>query len=276
MPELPEVETTRRSLAPVLEGRTLSGVELRHRRTGRRNTRPEDVADRLAGKRVGSMRRHGKFIVTDVEGDLTWVLHLGMSGRMELARAGDDEQPHTHFVARTERDDEVRFVDPRTFGFVAVLTPTELSESTLGGLGPDALDELPSSRALARAMDGRSVAIKTLLLDQRFLAGLGNIYADEVLARAGVRPDRPSGSLDPREVKSVRAAIRPVLQAGLRYGGTSLSDLAYLLPDGRAGEYTRRLRVYGRAGKPCRRCGAAIERLVLGGRSTHFCPVCQR
>lgn len=275
MPELPEVETTRRSLAPVLEGRALIAAELRHPRIGRRNVRSVDVADRLRGAVVGAMGRRGKFIITEVSGDLTWVIHLGMSGRMEIARPEAPEQPHTHFMVRTDRGDEVRLVDPRTFGFVAVLTPDELADSSLGELGPDALDSLPSSRRLAERMAGRRVAIKTLLLDQRFVAGLGNIYADEVLARARIRPDRPSGELVFDEVKAIRASIRPVLEAGLRHGGTSLDDLAYLLPDGRAGEYTKRLRVYGRAGEGCRRCGTAIERIVLGGRSTHFCPRCQ-
>lgn len=276
MPELPEVEATRRSLAPVLEGRTLVAVELRHPRTGRRNVRPIDVPDRLVGRQVGTMGRTGKFIMTQVSGDFTWVIHLGMSGRMQLATTDDPDQPHTHFVARTDRGDEVRLVDPRTFGFVAVLTPDEFAESSFVGLGPDAYTDLPSSRVMAARLEGRKAAIKTLLLDQRFLAGLGNIYADEVLFRARVRPERPGGGLAFAEVKAIRGAIRPVLDAGLRHGGTSLNDLAYLLPDGRAGEYLQRLRVYGRSGEPCRICGTPVERRVLGARSTHFCPFCQR
>lgn len=276
MPELPEVEATRRLLAPVLEGRTLVDIELRHPRTGRRNHRPADVPDRLAGRTVGTMGRTGKFIITGVSGDLNWVIHLGMSGRMQIAQSGEPEQPHTHFVARTERGDEVRLVDPRTFGFVAVLTDDEFAESPLGSLGPDAYTALPSARVLAGQLEGRNVAIKTLMLDQRFLAGLGNIYVDEVLWRANVRPDRRSNTLSDDEVRAIRRAIRPVLADGLRHGGTSLDDLAYLLPDGRTGEYTRRLRVYGRDGEPCRRCGSVIERIVLAARSAHFCPTCQR
>lgn len=275
MPELPEVETTRRSLAPVLEGATLVDVSLRHPRTGRRNTRPSDVPDRLLGKRVNRLGRLGKFIMADVEGDLTWVMHLGMSGRMEISELCEPEQIHTHFVVQTDADQLVRFVDPRTFGFIAVLTPDELAASSFSDLGPDALDNLPTSRHLAERMAGRVVAIKTLLLDQRVLAGLGNIYADEVLSRARVHPARQSGSLTMDEVKAVRKHIRPVLEAGLKHGGTSLDDLAYLIPDGRTGDYLRRLRVYGRDGEPCRTCGTTIDKVVLGGRSSHFCPSCQ-
>ena len=124
-------------------------------------------------------------------------------------------------------------------------------------------------------MSGRVVAIKTLLLDQRVLAGLGNIYADEVLSRAKIHPARQSGSLTMDEIKAVRKHIRPVLEAGLRHGGTSLDDLAYLIPDGRTGDYLRLLRVYGRDGEPCRTCGTTIDKVVLGGRSSHFCPRCQ-
>ena len=276
MPELPEVETTRRSLAPVLEGAALVEVSLRHPRTGRRNVRPADVEDRLVGKRVEHLGRHGKFIMADVEGDLTLVMHLGMSGRMEIATPGETEEPHTHFVVQTDRNQLVRFVDPRTFGFIAVLTPDELAASSFSDLGPDALDDLPSSRRLAERMSGRVVVIKTLLLDQRVLAGLGNIYADEVLSRAKIHPARQSGSLTMDEIKAVRKHIRPVLEAGLRHGGTSLDDLAYLIPDGRTGDYLRLLRVYGRDGEPCRTCGTAIDKVVLGGRSSHFCPICQR
>ncbi|MDH3308542.1 MAG: bifunctional DNA-formamidopyrimidine glycosylase/DNA-(apurinic or apyrimidinic site) lyase [Acidimicrobiia bacterium] len=275
MPELPEVETTRRSLAPVLEGCTLE-AEVRRPRMARRNARPRDVADRLRDRTLLRLGRHGKFIIGDVEGDLTLVVHLGMSGRFQLAKPGDPEDAHTHVVLRTDRGDEARMVDPRTFGFVAVFTPAEWAESTVARLGPDALDALPGTPELVKAVAGRTVAIKTLLLDQRVLAGLGNIYADEVLARARVRGDRPAGSLSRDEIKAIRSAIRPVLESGLRHGGTSLDDLAYLLPDGRAGEYAARLRVYGREDEPCRRCGTQITRTVLGGRSSFWCPSCQR
>ena len=143
-------------------------------------------------------------------------------------------------------------------------------------LGPDALTNLPRSPRLAESLRGRSAPIKALLLDQGIVAGLGNIYADEILHRAGIAPTRPGGSLHRDEVAALRSAVRPVLEAGLAAGGTSLDDLAYLLPDGRAGEYMARLAVYGRAGERCRRCGGTITSAVLRQRTAHWCPGCQR
>ncbi len=275
MPELPEVETTRRGLAPVLEGARLAAVDVRRERMIRRQPRPADFADRLVGRRVRGLGRHGKFLVADVEGDIRWVSHLGMSGRMSIARPGEPEPAHTNVLVVTAAGAEVRFVDPRTFGFMAAYTPSEYAASPMGRLGPDALDDLPRAPELARRLAGRVVPIKPLLLDQGFVAGIGNIYADEILHRAKVRPHRPAGSLTPGEVKAVRAAVRPVLQAGLRWGGTSLDDLRYLLPDGRAGQFAARLRAYGREDEPCRRCGTPIRRDVLRARSTYWCPSCQ-
>lgn len=270
------METTRRGIEPALAGATFTDVEVRRDRMVRRQANPADFRGRLLGRTVERVGRIGKFIVIDVEDDLTLVLHLGMSGRFSVNDPSDPTVAHTNVVFTTDRSEEVRMVDPRTFGFVVVYTPEEYADSPMASLGPDALDALPRTARLAEAMAGRSVAIKTLLLDQRFLAGLGNIYADEVLHRAGVDPLRPAGSLTFDEVAAVRKPIRPVLQAGLRHGGTSLDDLAYLLPDGRAGDYLRRLRVYGREGERCRRCGGTIIRRVLASRSTHSCPDCQQ
>jgi formamidopyrimidine-DNA glycosylase len=275
MPELPEVESTRRHVGPAIAGKTVREALVHRARTARHNLRPEDVIERIAGRTVGAVGRHGKFLVVELSGDLTLVIHLGMSGRLRLAGSGDPLDPHTHFIARFDDDSELRFVDPRTFGFVAVFTDDELTESSLSRLGPDALDALPSASQLHRRLVGRTAPIKALLLDQRLVAGLGNIYADEVLFRAKVRPTRPAGSLTAAEVAAIRKAIGPVLRAGIEAGGTSLEDLAYLLPDGRAGEYLERLAVYGREGRPCRRCKAPIERVVVAQRSSHFCPRCQ-
>ena len=276
VPELPEVETTRRAIAPALEGHRVVGAELRRDRMARRNDRPGDVTERLVGRRVGTVGRTGKFIVAEVEGDLRWVMHLGMSGRMQLTRSDAPTDPHTNFVAVTDAGVELRFVDPRTFGFVAVFTPEEWDESGMVGLGPDALDALPSAPALKARLARRTAPIKALLLDQRILAGIGNIYADEILHRAKLHPQRAAGSLTGSEVAALRRAVKPILSDGLAHGGTSLDDLAYLLPDGRAGTYVERLAVYGRAGQACRRCGTPIERVVVAQRSSHFCPNCQR
>jgi formamidopyrimidine-DNA glycosylase len=229
----------------------------------------------MLGRRVTAIDRHGKFLLTRLEGEVTWVTHLGMSGRIQLADPGDDEADHTNVVVATDRGAEVRLVDPRTFGFVAAYLPDELASGPLGLLGPDAWDDLPDVPGLVARMTGRTVAVKPLLLDQRFLAGLGNIYADEVLHGARIHPARPAGSLDVAEVAALRSEIPRVLSAGLTHGGTSLDDLAYLLPDGRAGAYVGHLAVYGREGLPCRRCGALVRRAVLRARSAFFCEVCQ-
>jgi formamidopyrimidine-DNA glycosylase len=276
MPELPEVESVRRSLVPALEGARIVSVAVRHPRLARRNESPFDIEDRLTGRLILRIGRTGKFLLADIEGDFIWVTHLGMSGWIELANPGEPEKAHTHVVITTDRSQEMRMVDPRTFGFVAVYTHEELANSTIADLGNDALHDLPRSPVWVRRLAGRRVAIKTLLLDQRFVAGLGNIYADEVLHRARIRPDRPAGSLTVDEIKRLRAAVVPILEAGIRWGGTSLDDLAYLLPDGRAGEYLHRLQAYGREGLPCRRDGTPIERTVLGGRSSFWCPRCQQ
>jgi len=276
MPELPEVEATRRHLAPILVGAVVDGVTVRRERALRLQPFPPDFAARLRGRRVGDLGRRGKFLLAGLGDGLTWVLHLGMSGRVAVAARGEPEAPHTAVVVGLAGGPEVRFVDPRTFGYTAVLTSEELAVAGPSRLGPDALEALPRAPALASRLAGRSAPIKALLLDQHLVAGLGNIYADEVLHRARVRPDRAAGSLTGLEVSALRRAVRPVLQASLRYGGTSLADIAYLLPDGRAGDYLARLAVYGRAGEPCRRCGGSIERIVLRNRSAYYCPGCQR
>ena len=275
MPELPEVETTRQGLVPVLAGRTVASVEVLHPRMLRRQPDPADFAARLRGKMVGELGRRGKFLLIEVGDGLTWVFHLGMSGRMSITDRAAPRNPHTRVVVRTDAGHEVRMVDPRTFGFTAVLTPDELAASSVARLGPDALNALPPAGEMASRAAGRRVATKTLLLDQRFLAGLGNIYADEVLFAAGVAGDRQAGTLSLAEVGAIRTAIGRVLADGLEHGGTSLDDLAYLLPDGRAGRHLEYLSVYGREGKPCRRCGALILKMRINGRSSHRCPACQ-
>ena len=275
MPELPEVETTRLGLIDALEGERIVAAKATHPRLLRRQANSADFSRRLTGNTVEKLRRVGKFLMFDVADTFIWVTHLGMSGRMSVDDVGAELSPHTHVIIRTSRGQEVRMVDPRTFGFTAVYTPAEFADSTLALLGPDAWTALPTAKALAARAAGRTIAVKSLLLDQRFLAGLGNIYADEVLHRARIAGTRPADTLSADDFKSIRTAIRPVLKAGLAHGGTSLDDFAYLLPDGRAGDYLSRLRVYGRQDQACRRCGTPIVRTVIGGRSSFSCPNCQ-
>lgn len=275
MPELPEVETVRRALHEAVVGARVLAARVCHPRAARRHPVAAALEDRLVGRRVVRAHRIGKFLLLELDSDLTWVIHLGMSGRIRLVPDSTPLDIHTRFWADLDPGPSLRFVDPRTFGFVAVFTPRELAESTLARLGPDAWWNLPSSEHLSERMAGRFIAVKSLLLDQRFLAGLGNIYADEVLHRAGVHPAHPAGTLSREEVRRLRSQVHPVLSEAISRGGTSLDDLAYLLPDGRAGAFLQFLRVYGREGRPCRFCGALIRRSVIGARSTHYCPACQ-
>lgn len=275
MPELPEVETTRLGLIDALDGARIESAVVTHPRLVRRQFNPADFSKRLTGRVVTELGRIGKFLRFQIEDDFIWVTHLGMSGRMSVDDPDERLEPHTHVRVRTDAGVEVRMVDPRTFGFTVVYTHDEYADSTMAALGPDALTALPRTPQLLKRADGRSVAVKTLLLDQRFVAGLGNIYADEVLFRARVASLRKAWSLTTDEMSAIRAAIGPVLKAGLKCGGTSLDDLAYLLPDGRAGDYLSRLRVYGREGEACTRCGSEIQRIVISQRSSFSCPTCQ-
>lgn len=254
-------------------GRVLERVEVNHLRTARHNASPQEVVSRLTGRRIDEIRRHGKFLVVMLDDGQTMVAHLGMSGRWAVN--DDEDVPHTHFIAWLDDGSVVRFIDPRTFGFVAVYDEDDIGASGLSRLGPDAWADPPEARELVRRLKGRKAPIKALLLDQGPISGLGNIYADEALHLAGIHPLMPGGELRVEDLERLMAAVRDVLGAAIAGGGTTLDDLAYLLPDGRAGQNMVKLRVYGRHEEPCLTCGTPVERLVIRSRSTHFCPNCQ-
>ena len=273
MPELPEVEITRRHLADALEGRVITEVRVGNERTARHNSSPDEVEARLANRRVSDVGRLGKFLRMRLDDGQTLVAHLGMSGRWVVD--DDSPKPHTHFTATLDDGKKVEFVDPRTFGFVAVYDDSELDRSGLSRLGPDAWESPPTASELAEALEGRTAPIKALLLDQGPISGLGNIYADEALHLAQIHPIVQGGRLDRADLERLLQAIKMVLAAAIDDGGTTLDDLAYLLPDGRSGEHMNRLAVYGRTDEPCHTCGTPITRLVVRARSTHFCSECQ-
>lgn len=276
MPELPEVEITRRYLSKALDGRLFRRVSVRHARTVRHNGGdPRVVETRLSGRRVGSVERHGKFLIGPLDKGLTLVSHLGMSGRFAVNLPDDEAVPHTHFECVMDDGTKVSFIDPRTFGFIAVFDEIELEHSGLSRIGPDAWESPPSAIELARSLTNRTASIKALLLDQGPISGLGNIYADEALFLAGIDPRTPGGVIDLEGLQRLLTAIHEVLALAIDNGGTSLGDLAYLLPDGRAGENLGRLMVYGRSGEECIRCGQVIDRITIRARSTHFCTGCQ-
>jgi formamidopyrimidine-DNA glycosylase len=272
MPELPEVETIVRSLRPRLLGATIeavwtSGLPLRL-------ARPLDTAllrRTCRGATIATVRRRGKYILIETDGNAGVLVHLGMSGRLRLQQAGDAREKHTHVVWSLASGRELRFVDPRRFGLVQAATALdELPELTL--LGPDPLAELDPP-TLAAALAGSRAPIKAFLLDQSRIAGLGNIYVCEALFRAGVHPTTPAHRVRGRAQVLVRE-IRAVLEAGIANRGTTLRD--YVDGEGGAGENQAALRVYGREGQSCATCGAVIRRRVDAARSTFFCPKCQR
>jgi formamidopyrimidine-DNA glycosylase len=267
MPELPEVETTRRQLVPLLVGRRIVGV-----RATRASyfflTPPRRLARGLTGRRVDELRRVGKYLVAHLDDGARVLMHLGMTGQIG-ALAWDQ---HTHLgLSFEDGRPEIAFRDVRRFGKVQLLEPGARS-ARLDRLGPDAL--LASGPALFTATRGRRAAIKSLLLDQSVLAGVGNIYADEALFLARIRPTRPAGRLTREAWERLAAAIRRVLEGGIQAGGSTISD--FLSPYGEEGRYQDDHQVYGREGEACPRCRARIRRIVLGQRSSHYCPRCQR
>jgi len=274
MPELPEVETIVRKIRPVLLGRSISAVELLWERTLDRPS-PEMFRSALLGARVDAVGRRGKYIAITL-GDVGQLLiHLRMSGKFVVHPPGEGPGDELHARVRLQLDDGtwLAYIDPRKFGrFYLVGDSTEL----LGHLGAEPLAPEFTAETLASVLQNRHAEIKRLLLDQTLLAGLGNIYANEALWRAGIHPQRTADSLDLGDVRRLHQAIVSVLGEAVAHGGTSLEDRQYVYPDGGLGGHQMHLSVYDRAGEMCPRCGYALERLVQGQRSTYFCPLCQR
>jgi formamidopyrimidine-DNA glycosylase len=268
VPELPEVETTVRGLAQVLEGRRLMRVEVR--RADLRRPFPEDLGQRLTGARVTGLGRRAKYGLVHTDRDDTLVFHLGMSGRWRIDPEALDR--HDHLLLETEEGRRLALNDPRRFGSVDLL-PTAALASFAGfaGMGPEPFDLSPEE--LHRRLSGRSAPIKLLLLDQRIVAGLGNIYVCEALHRAGIAPKRAGGRVSLERLRRLVPAIHEVLAEAIEAGGSSLRD--YARPDGELGYFSKSFRVYDREGEPCD-CGAPIRRFAQGGRSTWHCPRCQR
>jgi formamidopyrimidine-DNA glycosylase len=267
MPELPEVETTIRGLAPVLDGRRLAKVEAR--RPDLRRALPVDLGQRLTGARVTGLRRRGKYGLIDTDRGDTLVFHLGMSGRWRVDPSEIDK--HDHFILETDEGRRVALNDPRRFGSLDLVRTDTLGEwPAFKALGPEPFDL--DAGDLKRRLAGRKAAIKLLLLDQRIIAGLGNIYVCEALYRAGIHPKRAGGSVSLAKLKQLVPAIREVLAEAIAAGGSTLRDFAS--PDGELGYFSKAFAVYDRAGLPCER-GGTVRRIVQGGRSTFYCPRCQ-
>jgi len=269
MPELPEVETVRRSLLPIV-GMRIETVEVRERRL--RRAVAADFAQRLTGQVIRSIERRGKYLLFHLSEDDVLLAHLGMSGALLLQAAGTPPEAHDHVWLRLADGRQVTFNDPRRFGLLRVGRPGEFVE--LNAVGPDPLSEAFAVDDFAALARGRKKPVKNLLMDQRAVAGIGNIYANEILFRAGIRPGRQARRLTRAELVRLFEATRAVLSSAVRLGGSSISD--YRDGDGRPGYFQLRLKVYDRAGKPCLRCRTAVRRVVHAGRSSFYCPACQR
>ena len=271
MPELPEVETIRRRLAPALVGARISALDVRDPRWCA-PLAPEVLVDATAGRRLEALERRGKYLDWALEDEIHLLMHLRMTGTLLLDAPG--EVPHTRVVIAFEDGHELRFVDPRRFGTgELVVGDAALAAFYAARLGVEPFDEAFTAQALRARARGRRGPIKPFLLDQRNIAGVGNIYADEALFRAGVHPLRPAGSLRPIQYARLRDAVRETLSAGIDARGASIDD--YRDPDGVRGSFQDRFLVHLREGEPCPRCGAPIRKLVVGGRGTYVCTHCQ-
>lgn len=274
MPELPEVETIRRDLAAELEGRSVTAVRIHQPDIVMPPDTPEAFARTVRGRRIEALGRRAKYLLLRLSGDEVVQVQLRMTGRFALGTSLPDPGEFTHVAAEFDLDDgrTLFYDDVRRLGGLRVLDAEAWAERA-SRLGPEPLEEGFTPAALAEALAGREAPVKNVLMDQRRVAGIGNIYAAEALHAAGVDPRRAGGSLSEDEVGTLHGAIRTTLEEALAAAGTTFRD--YRAVNGRSGRFQSRLRVYGREGEPCRRCGAPIERVVQAGRSTFFCPGCQ-
>ena len=271
MPELPEVETVRRQLAPRIRGARITALEIRDPRWCA-PLAPAELTDVVVGRRVEALERRGKYLDWALEDDIHLLMHLRMTGTLLLDAPGDP--PHTRVVVTLGGAHQLRFVDPRRFGTGELVIGEEARERFYAArLGVEPFDAAFTPALLRARARGRTLAVKPFLLDQRTVAGVGNIYADEALFRAAVHPLRPAGSLTPAQYARVRDGVRAALTAGIDARGASIDDFRDL--DGARGSFQDRFLVHRREGEPCPVCGAAIRKLVVGGRGTYVCVRCQ-
>jgi formamidopyrimidine-DNA glycosylase len=273
MPELPEVETIRRHLAPHLEGRRLARMEVLDARWGE-PAAPEEMADAVDGRRIERVGRRGKYLILELEDEVFLVMHLRMTGNLLLAPSGEDPR-FTRVRFHLEDGERLVFADMRRFGTGVVLLGADaLHDYFAARLGVEPLGEDFTVEALRAAARGRRAPVKAFLLSQERIAGVGNIYADEALFRARIHPLRPVGMLKRPQIEALREAVVESLEAGIDARGATIDD--YRNPDGASGSFQDRFLAYGREGEPCTRCGTAIRKIRAAGRGTYFCPRCQR
>ena len=277
MPELPEVETVRRGLAPWIVGKKIKKIELVHKGGNRSSTYAP--LSSVEGAKVENLVRRGKFLWFELNRDLALVAHLGMSGQFIIQRRSADVEKHLRVrIDCGDRKREIRFIDQRTFGWVAidqlVREDDELIPQSFARIAPDIFDKKFDRTAVISKFQKKNSAIKRVLLDQSVMSGVGNIYADEALWRATIHPERISKKLSEQEISTLLDAVSFVMSEALKQGGTSFDDL-YINVNGESGYFDVELEAYGQEDEPCSRCGTQIRRITFGNRSSHFCPTCQ-
>src|SRR4029077_5771794 len=278
--ELPEVEVVRRDLEKDVVGRRIRDADVRPQRNAmrviRRHARRKEFSDRLAGKKIARVDRKGKYVLMYLDGGDVLVVHFGMTGQLLRGNKRQALPPHTHVVLEFMQGGDLRFVDPRTFGEMFVTGVDELGKvKELDHIAIDPLEDTVTSQQFSAEMPRRAAKLKPLLMDQKFISGLGNIYSDEVLFAAGLRHARMSAALSSQEVRRLYRAIQETLQDAIRYRGTTLDDEAYVDLFGKPAEYQNERKVYGREGFPCRRCRTPIQTIKIAQRNSYFCPQCQ-
>ncbi len=274
MPELPEVETVKRTLSPLLCGKTICGCTLVKGQVIK-HPLPEQLAQRIVGRQVAQLSRRGKYLRLEMTDGSVLVVHLRMTGRLLCTPAAAAARPHTHVVFALADGNQLRFADTRRFGCLWLLEPGEADDFTgMTKLGVEPLSPQLTGAYLQNSLGKRSITIKQGILDQTVLAGLGNIYADETLYAAGLCPSRPSNSLTAEEWQTLAQVIPPILLSAIAHNGTTFSD--YLDGEGQKGQNLPFLQAYHRQGQPCNRCGTPMVRIKVGGRSTFYCPACQK
>lgn len=274
MPELPEVETVRRTLQPRLTGLKFTNVQILLPKVIK-TPDPDQFIEKIKNKKILKINRRGKYLLFHLSGGYTLLVHLRMTGSLVYCEKDEPPARHTHLIFHLNNGGRLRFADMRQFGRIWLVPTGSLGElAGFKDLGIEPLDELFTREFLKKELRRRRTRIKPLLLDQTFIAGLGNIYTDEALHRARINPERPAATLTPREVAQLYHAIRDVLREGIENRGTTVRD--FIGGDGRAGGYQELLRVYSREGKPCPHCGRKIVKKKVGGRSSYYCPACQK
>jgi formamidopyrimidine-DNA glycosylase len=278
--ELPEVEVMRRDLEKDVVGRRIKKAEVKSSRNAmrviRRHGKRKDFTSRLEGRKLTKVERRGKYVLLHLDSGDALVTHFGMSGQFQRGNGRVVIEPHTHVVLTFQQGGDLRFIDPRTFGEMFVTGADDLGKvKELQHIAIDPLDQVFTWPTFQYLLAERAAKMKQLLMDQRFISGLGNIYSDEVLFAAGLRYDRLSDTLSSQEVRRLYRAIQETVQEAIKMRGTTLEDEAYVDLFGKSGEYQAELKVYGREGEPCRRCRTPIQTVKVAQRTSYFCPQCQ-